>query len=145
MEKLSAVQTKSDKFMSNELILKSENKAIRFAISYDNTIKGGWCELIFCDGSKKIKLGGYDTKTIFSKLLIGFLPLKERNYFTYSGMKLFTVMCISPHAVIAGREDDDRLKLFFIDTQGKIFPLLYITDEIKIKWISEIISFLAEN
>ena len=127
--------------MIKELTLKNGTKSIRFVISYDN-YSGGWCELYFHDGSRELKLGANDEETVFSKLMIGFLSLNNRKFFSYSGMEMFTILYVMPHAIIAGRGVDDVLELIFLNTKGEVIPLMCVTDKIKVDWITEIVSFL---
>ena len=125
----------------HELTLKSETKSIRFVIS-----ENGWCQLYFHDGSKALKLGANDEKTVFSKLILGFLCLHNRNYFTYSGMEMFTIMNImDSHATIAGREINNTLELLFLNPEGQVMPLMYLSEDLKSEWITQIISFLTDK
>lgn len=126
----------------NELTLKNGTKSIRFVISYDNYSRG-WCELFFRSGKTKLRLGANDATTVFSKLMIGFLSSNNRKCFSYSSIEMFTIMNVmDSHAVIAGREVDDVLELFFLSTEGEVMPLMYVTDEIKADWITKIVSFM---
>lgn len=129
--------------MKKELTLKNGESSLRFVVSCED-YSDGWCQLYYHSGSEEIKLGANDQKTVFAGLMTGFLSLRNREYFTYSGVEMYTVMNVmDSHAVIAAREADDLLELIFLSTEGEIVPLMSLTDETKTEWVKSIISFLT--
>lgn len=124
-----------------ELILKKDNKFLKFTV-----INKFWYEIYLCENYMEIKLGANSPDRIFCGLITSFLPVEERKYFTFSNMKLFTVMnLMDSHSTIAGYYKNNMLELFFIDTSGNIIPMMSLSPEIETEWIKEIISFIIYN
>ncbi len=78
-----------------------------------------------------IALGGEDLDRIVPKLLIAFIPGKDRKHFTYQDMELFTVFnLMGPHAVVAGREKDNcGIELVFLNNEGNVIPMVSLSIE----------------
>lgn len=104
-----------------------------------------WCELYLLANGQDIFLGGNSLDTIISKLLIAFIPEKDRKHFTYQDMEMFTVFnLMGPHAVVAGKERDNfGIELIFISTKGNVIPMVTLSIEDIKEWISKLIKFMA--
>ncbi len=125
----------------DELNLKQENKMIKVLLLHND-----WCQLFFKDGNIEIKLGATTIDRFSSKLIISFLSLNDRNFFIYSGMKLFSIVnLMDSHAVIAGRYKDKLLELVFLDTNGNVVPMMKLTEKTMVEWINEIICFISRK
>ena len=104
-----------------------------------------WCELYLLANGQDIFLGGNSLDTIISKLLISFIPEKDRKHFTYQDMELFHVFnLMGPLAVVAGKERDNfGIELIFISTEGNVIPMVTLSIEDIKEWISKLIEFMA--
>lgn len=126
---------------TGKLILKKDNKFLKFVV-----INKLWYEIYLCENNMEIKLGANSPDRIFCSLITSFLLVEERKYFTFSNMKLFTVMnLMDSHSVIAGYYKNKQLELVFIDSSGNIIPMMSLSSEIEAEWIKEIISFILYN
>lgn len=126
----------------DKIELKVDNKMLRLIISENN-----WCQIYFVEDDKNIKLGANSLNIIISKLLISFLPFQNNNFFWYSGLEMFTIMnLMDSHSVIAGHiKSENELELIFLDTAGKVVPLMSLTTEIEKNWITQICTLLNAN
>lgn len=124
----------------DELELEAQEGKIKLAIC-DRT----WCEMYLLVNDKAIALGGNCLDKIISELLISFIPEKDRKYFTYQDMELFTVFTLmGPHAVVAGRERDSfGIELIFLSNEGNVIPMVTLsTGDIK-EWINKLVKFMT--
>ncbi len=123
-----------------ELELESYGRIIKIII-HDAT----WCEVHLLVNGKDITLGENCLDKIISKLLISFIHERDRSYFTYQDMELFSVFnLMGPHAVVAGKEIDDYgIELIFLSNEGKVIPLVYLSKEDMKKWITKLIKFFT--
>ena len=106
---------------------------------------GTWCELYLLANGQDIFLGESSLDRIIPKLLISFIPEKDRKHFTYQDMELFTVFnLMGPHAVVAGKERDNfGIELIFISTKGNVIPMVTLSIEDIKEWISKLIKFMT--
>lgn len=125
----------------DELELEAHGRKVKLIIQ-DVT----WCELYLLADNQVIYLGGERLNVIISQLLISFIPEKDRKYFTYQDMELFTVFnLMGPHAVVAGRERDNfGIELIFLSTEGNVIPMVTLSIEDKKEWISKLIKFMTD-
>lgn len=126
--------------MHDELELEAHGGKVKLII-HDGT----WCELYLLANGQDIFLGENSLDTIISKLLIAFIPEKDRKHFTYQDMEMFTVFnLMGPHAVVAGKERDNfGIDLIFISTKGSVIPMVTLSiEEIK-EWISKLIKYMT--
>lgn len=123
-----------------ELELEAHGRKMKLII-HDRT----WCEVHLLANGETITLGGDCLDKIISKLLISFIPEKERKHFTYQDMELFTVFnLMGPHAVVAGKERDNYgIELIFLSNEGNVIPMVTLsTGDIK-EWINKLIKFMT--
>lgn len=106
-----------------------------------------WCELYLLANGQDIFLGENSLDTIISKLLIAFIPEKDRKHFTYQDMEMFTVFnLMGPHAVVAGKERDNfGIELIFLSTEGNVIPMVTLSVEDIKEWISKLIKFMTND
>ena len=124
----------------DELELEAQGRKIKLTI-HDRI----WCEVYLLVNGEFISLGGECLDKIISKLFISFLPEKDRKYFFYQDMELFTIFnLMSPHAVVAGKESDNYgIELLFLSNEGKVIPMVTLSiEDIKV-WINKLIKFMA--
>ena len=124
----------------DELLLEAHGGKVKLII-HDGT----WCELYLLANGQDIYLGGNSLDTIIPKLLISFIPEKDRKHYIYQDMELFTVFCLmGPHAVVAGRERDNfGIELIFIGTKGNVIPLVTLSIEDIKEWINKLIKYMT--
>ena len=124
----------------DELELEAHGKKVKLIMH-----NGTWCELYLLADGQVIDLGGDCLDKIISKLLISFIPEKDRKYFTYQDMELFTVFTLmGPHAVVAGKETDDfGIELIFLSNEGDVIPMVTLSIENMKEWISKLIRFMT--
>jgi len=123
----------------DELELEAHGRKMKLII-HDRT----WCVVYLLANGKTITLGGECLDKIISKLLVSFIPEKDRKHFTYQDMELFTVFnLMGPHAVVAGKERDNYgIELIFLSNEGNVIPMVTLsTDDIK-EWINKLIKFM---
>lgn len=103
-----------------------------------------WCEIHLLANDSVINLGGENLERIISRLMISFIPEKDRKYFIYQDMKLFTVFnLMGPHAVVAGRERDDfGIELIFLSNEGNVIPMVVLSTEDIKEWIAILTKFM---
>ena len=126
----------------DELVLESHGKMIKMLI-HDKL----WCEVYLIRDDGDVALGGERLDKINSGLLIASVSPKERKYFIYQNMELFTVFnLMGPHAVVAGREKDNcEIELIFLSNEGNVMPMLTLSnDDIK-EWINKITKIMTEQ
>ena len=106
---------------------------------------GTWCELYLLANGQDIFLGESSLDRIIPKLLIAFIPEKDRKHFTYQDMEMFHVFnLMGPHAVVAGKERDNfGIELIFISTEGNVIPMVTLSIEDMKEWISKLINFMT--
>lgn len=126
----------------DELELEAHGRKVKL-IKHDTT----WCELYLLANGQVINLGGNSLDTISSKLLISFIPEKDRKHFTYQDMELFTVFnLMGPHAVVAGKERDNfGIELIFLSNEGNVIPMVTLSIEDIKEWISKLIKFIIND
>ena len=106
---------------------------------------GTWCELYLLANGQDIFLGESSLDRIIPKLLIAFIPEKDRKHFTYQDMEMFHVFnLMGPLAVVAGKERDNfGIELIFISTKGNVIPMVTLSIEDIKEWISKLIKFMT--
>ncbi len=84
------------------------------------------------------RLGGETIERILSGMMGGFMEIKDREWFTYHELEMYTITTLQDsHSVLAGCKDEvGNLELIFLDTWGNIIPLMKLTTEDKINWIN---------
>ncbi len=124
----------------DELELEAQGRKIKLTI-HNRT----WCEVYLLANGEFIPLGGERLDKIISKLLISFLPEKDRKYFDYQDMELFTVFnLMGPHAVVAGKKRDNfGIELIFLSNEGDVIPMVTLSIEDIKGWISKLIKFMT--
>ncbi len=122
----------------DELKLEANGRHLKF-ITYD----GVWCEVHYQRNNEEITLGGERLDTIITKLLISFLPEKNRKYFVYQDTEMFSVFnLMSPHSLIAGKERENfGIELIFLSNEGNLIPMFTLSIQDKKEWMSDIIKF----
>ena len=120
----------------DELELEAHGRKVTLII-HDGT----WCELYLMANDQVIELGGNCLDKIISKLLISFIPEKDRKHFIYQDMELFTVFnLMGPHAVVAGKERENfGMELIFLSNEGNVIPMVTLSIEDIKEWISKLI------
>ncbi len=100
-----------------QLNLKVKDKTLQFVIKHPCS-ESYWCELFLVDETNNIRLGADSLDIILSRLLIAFLPAKNRKFFEYQSQKMFSIInLMEPHFVIAGVERENLgLELILIDS-----------------------------
>ena len=124
----------------DELELEAHGRKVKLVI-HDGT----WCEFHLLVNGQVIDLGGERLDKIISKLLISFIPEKDRKHFTYQDMELFTVFnLMGPHAVVAGKERDNfGIEFIFLSNEGNVIPMVTLSIEDIKEWISKLIKFMT--
>ncbi len=124
------------------LELHADDKTIRFTVE-----NADWCKMYLNDNEEDFPLGADSLEIILSRLLIGFLSVPDRKYFTYQDKQMFSIVSLSdPHSVIAGRDTVDHgLELLFLGIDDDQIHSLTLTIEDKQKWICEIMTFLCKK
>ena len=99
------------------------------------------------DETNNIRLGADSLDIILSRLLIAFLPAKNRKFFEYQSQKMFSIInLMEPHFVIAGVERENLgLELILIDSNEKIISSIHLFRDNIEEWIENIISFLVNH
>lgn len=103
-----------------------------------------WCRMYLNDKGEVFSLGADSLEIIISRLLLGFLSVPNRKYFTYQSKKMFSIVNLSdPHSVIAGRDiADSGLELLFLGIDDDKIHTLTLTIENKQEWIRKITASL---
>lgn len=124
------------------LELHADDKTIRFTVE-----NADWCKMYLNDNEEDFPLGADSLEIILSRLLIGFLSVPDRKYFTYQDKQMFSIVSLSdPHSVIAGRDTADHgLELLFLGIDDDQIHSIVLTIEDKQKWICEIMTFLCKK
>ena len=118
--------------------LEAENQILRLDYKIQDRVVG--CTMYHIKDGKVMRLGEETLDRILSKLIVGFLEIEDRKFFTYSGLEMYTVVILmaSPSVLAAQIEEPGVLRLIFLDTPGNVFPLMRLTTEDKINWITQI-------
>ena len=129
-----------------QLNLKVKDKSLQFVIKHPCS-ESYWCELFLVDETNNIRLGADSLDIILSRLLIAFLPAKNRKFFEYQSQKMFSIInLMEPHFVIAGVERENLgLELILIDSNEKIISSIHLFRDNIEEWIENIISFLVNH
>lgn len=124
----------------DELVLESHGKMIKMLI-HDKI----WCEVYLIRDDGGVVLGGERLDKIISDLLIAIVSKKERRYFIYQNMELFTVFnLMGPHAVVAGREKDNcGIELIFLSSEGNVMPMLTLSNDDMKEWINKMTKIMT--
>lgn len=124
----------------DELELEAQGRKIKLTI-HDRT----WCEMYLIANGEAIALGANCLDKIISELLISFIPEKDRKYFTYQDIELFTVFnLMGPHAVVAGKERDSfGIELIFLSNEGNIIPMVTLSKGDIKEWINKLVKFMT--
>lgn len=103
-----------------------------------------WCRVYLIDNEIVVMLGANSLEKIVSKLLIAFVNMENKKYFTYQGIKMFTVLnMMEPHSVIAGKlRNDLGLELVVLDKEGNIVPIVSLLMENIVEWIEKLTIFM---
>lgn len=124
------------------LELNADEKTIQLVMESPN-----WCKMYLNDKREIFSLGADALEIVISRLLIGFLSVPNRKYFTYQNKKMFSIVNLSePHSVIAGRDiADGGLELAFLGIDNDKIHTITLTIENKQEWIRKITAFLCEK
>ena len=124
--------------------LEAENQMLR--LDYEVQDRLVWCNVYYINDGKVMRLAEERLEKILSKLIIGFWEIEGRNFYTRSGLEMYTVTTLmGPHSGLAAHiEEPGSLRLVFIDTHGNVFPLMRLTTEDKINWITQIFEHLRD-
>ncbi|MCM1091745.1 MAG: hypothetical protein NC413_12945 [Muribaculum sp.] len=127
----------------NEINLEADGKTLKLTYEVQDRIV--WCEVCFVKDGVSTMLAGDTIERILSKLVIGFMEVEDRIYFNYRGFEMYTIAVLQPHSVLAGRIDKSgELELVFLDTPGNIIPLMKLTTEDKLNWITQIFEHMKD-
>ncbi len=109
--------------------------------------KRSWCEIYLQTEDGKMALGGNSLELVITKLLYSFMFEKDRSYFSYQNMELFTVVnLMGPHAVVAAREKgNNEIEFMFLSNNGEIIPMLTLSEEKMKEWINIVVCFLVKS
>ena len=119
---------------SLDLISKKNNDRISIKINEKK-----WCELFFIQNEKKQLLGCNNIKRVIKPLAIAFLPSKSRKTQLFAGKNLFEILYLSePHSMLLGEEDNNSLKLYQVDSKGELHYLLFLDEETKLSWLTNV-------
>lgn len=125
--------------------LKAGDRILR--LKYSPITYSQWCELYLVTDNMETRLAAFSLDEFLSKLVIGFMDQKDRKYYCYQNMELFTITPLSDaHSMLVGHiTESGDLELIFIATHGEITRLMTLTEEDKINWIQTIFEHLARD
>ena len=127
----------------NEINLEADGKTLKLTYEVWDIIV--WCEVCFVQDGVSTILGGDTIERILSKLVIGFMEVEDRYFANYRGLEMYTVIVLQPLSQIAGHIDDcGDLELLYIDTPGNVTPLMKLTTEDKLNWITQIFKHMKD-
>ncbi|MCM1091747.1 MAG: hypothetical protein NC413_12955 [Muribaculum sp.] len=124
--------------------LKAENKILRLVYELQDRLV--WCNVYYINDGKIMRLAEERLEKILSKLIIGFWEIEGRNFYTRSGLEMYTVTTLMGplSGLTAHIEEHGGVRLIFIDTHGNVFPLMRLTMEDKINWITQIFEHMSD-
>lgn len=126
-----------------EIDLEAEGKILKLIYKITDTLV--WCEVYFVKDGVETRVGAETIERILSRLVISFMETEDRLYFNYGGFEMYQIAILQSHSVLAGRVDESgELELVFLDTPGNIIPLMKLTTDDKVKWITQIFGYLTD-
>lgn len=122
--------------------LKADEKILKLIIADNN-----WCQVYLVEDNKEIRLGAEGFCFILSKLIVAFMPSQNKKHYQYRGIEIFVITyLVDLHATIAGIEKSEtELEMIFIDTNGNIRPMMTVTTEIEVDWITQLCKYLTNK
>ncbi|MDE7251741.1 MAG: hypothetical protein K2O32_02185 [Acetatifactor sp.] len=127
-----------------EINLEADGKTLQLLYGISDVMV--WCQVYLVKDGVRTSLGAETIDRILPRLVISFMDIEDRKFFNYRGLELYPITNLQPLSTLAGRIDESgELELVFLDTPGNIIPLMKLTTDDKVKWITQIFEYLTED